>query len=188
MLMEGSMKSFVIDGSERSVQDIVSKLKFISKIKEGEKVDVQSLTLCESGLGTSLYRTFVARGESRENALEFIRSIILEGFNLASKYLKKPEKFLKDIGKMIIDALHESRAGLVNLTKTYQADRMYVSKVETLMSTLETKTCDLQRQLLQKNPPPKPIRSPLKEPKPEVPSDKLFTGDNKVPSRPSRRY
>ena len=33
------LNNFVKDGSDRSVQDIVSRLKFISKIKEGELDD-----------------------------------------------------------------------------------------------------------------------------------------------------
>jgi len=141
------MKSFVVDGSERSVQDIISKLKFIAKIQDGEKLDVCSLTLHKDTLGTSLYRTIVARDESRDRALEFIRCVIGEAFDLASKYRRKEESFFKKIGEMIILALKESRAGLLNLTKTYELDRMFVSKLETLMVTLDTKTEDLQNRL-----------------------------------------
>lgn len=148
------MKSFVIDGSERSVQDTVSKLKFIGKIKEGEKLDVQSLTLCSESVGTSLYRTFLARNESRGNALEFIRGVVGEAFELATKYLRKKDHFFKDVGQMIIESLHESKSGLSNLAKTYEDDKMFVSKLETLMNTLETKTADLQRQLLLETKPP----------------------------------
>ncbi len=145
--MEVSTKSFAVDGSERSVQDIVSKLKFISKIREGEKLDVKSLTLGE-GFKDSVYRTFVARNESRYTTLEFIRMIVHEAFDLASKYLQKEEKFFKDIGKMVITSLNECKSGLLNLIKTYSEDRMYISRLETLMTTLETKTIDLQRQIL----------------------------------------
>lgn len=152
--MDGTTKSFAIDGSERSVQDIVSKLRFISKIREGEKLDVSSLTLGE-GLRTSLYRTVIARSESRDTTLEFIREVVHEAFNLASKYLRKEETFFKDIGQMVITSLHECKSGLLNLIKTYAEDRMFISKLETLMKTLETKTMDLQRQLLEMEAPKK---------------------------------
>jgi len=187
--MDGTMKSFVIDGSERSVQDIVSKLKFISKIREGQKLDVQSLTLCEDGMGTALYRTLVARGESRENALEFVRGVIGEAFELATKYLHKPEKFFKDIGQMIIIALHESKAGLAHLAKTYEHDHMFISKLETLTKTLETKTLDLQRQLdvparsVAHIPGPPSARSVSLEP-----GDSLSKGKEKMVTRSMRKY
>ena len=69
------LNNFVKDGGERSVQDIVSKLKFISKIKEGELVDVHSLTVMEAGVPTSIYRTFFTRSESRKITLDFLRDI-----------------------------------------------------------------------------------------------------------------
>ena len=145
--MESSMKSFVIDGSERSVQDVVSRLKFISKIQEGEKIDVQSLVLCEPGTKTSLYRTLIARNESRERSLEFFRNTIGEAFELATKYLHRKEIFFKEIGGMIITALQECKIGLKNSTKTYADDKMFISKIDTLISTLNTKSRDLNRQL-----------------------------------------
>lgn len=142
-----TLKNFVIDGSERSVQDIVSKLKFISKIKEGDIIDVASLTLTPKNLGTSVYRTVIARGESRCAALEFFRQVIGEAFDLATRYISSDQLFFKEIGLMVINALKESKMGIVNHSKTYKEDDMYVSKVETLIETLDTKTSDLQRQI-----------------------------------------
>nr|QBK86401.1 MAG: uncharacterized protein LCMAC102_01960 [Marseillevirus LCMAC102] len=146
-MTETTLKSFVIDGSERSVQDIVSKLKFMSKIKEGEIVDVQSLTLMEKGWGTSAYRTLVARGESRKATLEFFRIVIGEAFDLASRYLKRDGQFFHDIGSMIVVALQEAKSGLANHSKTYKDDRMHMSKIETLVQTLDTRSIDLTRQI-----------------------------------------
>lgn len=151
-MSDDSLKSFVIDGSERSVQDIVSKLKFISKIKEGEIMDVQTHSLTEWSIGTSVYRTFIARGESRKSALEFFRSVIGEAFDLATKYLSSSEKFFQDIGMMIVIALQESKAGITNHAKTYSSDRFHVSKVETLIKTLDTKADDLTRKMLKIQP------------------------------------
>jgi len=145
--MEGTLKSFIIDGSETSVQNIVSKLKFLAKYPKNMKLDVATLTLQEDNLITSLYRTLIARSESRNQTLSFFAEIIGEGFDLASNYLKRDDCFCKDVGEMIITAIQESKAGLLNLAEKYKTDRMFVSKVETLMSTLDTKIKDLQRQV-----------------------------------------
>jgi len=143
-----TLKSFVIDGSERSVQDIVSKLKFISKIKEGEIVDVTSLSLMEKGWSTSAYRTLVTRNESRKATLEFFRQVIGEAFDLAGRYLASKEVFFQEIGAIIVSALQECKAGISNHAKTYRDDRMHVSKIETLVKTLDTKSTDLQRRIV----------------------------------------
>lgn len=145
--MGSQLKSFVIDGSEHSVQSTISKLKFISKIKEGEKIDVSTLTLCDSSWLSSLYRTLLRRGESREATLIFIRGVIGEAFDLAYIYLCKEERFYRDIGKTIIISLQESKSGLLKLTNSYSDDRMFVSKIEALISTLDTKIKDLERQV-----------------------------------------
>ena len=142
--MDDTLKKFVIDGGERSVQDIVSKLLFISKIREGEKINISRLTLCQDNWSTKVYRTLGR--ESRCSTLEFIREVFGEAFDLSSKYLNTDNKFYRDIGTMILTNLQKSKAGLTNLTKTYAEDRMFISKIETLTSTLETKYDDILRQ------------------------------------------
>lgn len=145
--MGSQLKSFVIDGSEHSVQSVISKLKFISKIKEGEKIDVSTLTLCDNTWLSSLYRTLLRRGESREATLIFIRGVLGEAFDLAYNYLCREERFYKDIGKTIIISLQESKSGLSQLANSYLDDRMFISKIEALISTLDTKIKDLERQI-----------------------------------------
>lgn len=146
-----SVKNFVTDGSERSVQDIVSKLKFIAKIKEGEKVDVQSLIIVDAEQWSSrIYRTLIARGESREATLEFVRNVIGEAFDLAIRYLTRGQEFFRQIGDMIVQSLQESKQGLLNLTKTYRDDRMYTSRIDTLVTTIDTKTSDIQHHLIER--------------------------------------
>ena len=44
-----------------------------------------------------------------------------------------------------------SIAVLLNLTKTYKDDRMFVAQLETLMGTLDTKAKNLQRRLGKSN-------------------------------------
>ena len=138
------LNNFVKDGSERSVQDIVSRLKFISKIKEGELVDVHSSTIMELGWTASIYRTFFTRNESRKITLDFFRQTISNAFDMITLYLNMKDMFYKHIGLMIFEALQESKSGICNHGKTYKKDRMYMSQIETLLLTLDTELAEFQ--------------------------------------------
>jgi hypothetical protein len=142
-----SIRTFITDGSEHSTQNIISKLKFISKIKEGEKVDIQSCQVVDAEYWPSrIYRTVLARGESRNTTLDFIKMTIGEAFELCSKYFKIDQDFYQQIANTIAKSIQESKAGLKNLSKTYKDDRLFVSKVEALLTTLDTEIEDMMKQ------------------------------------------
>lgn len=143
----------MVDGSDRSAQDIVSKLKFIAQIKEGEKIDVQSLKVVPDHWISKLYRTLVARGESREATLEFIRGVVGEAFDLISEYLPRDQGFFQQIGYLIVQSLQDAKVGLVNLGQTYHEDRMFFARLDTLIETINTKTEDINRQFTMDNYP-----------------------------------
>lgn len=133
------LHDFLSMGGEKMTQEIISKLIFISKIKENEVVDVSHLSVQDVGWITSLYRTFIARGESRETTLEFITGITHEAIEQANLYIHGDEHFIRQVGDMILGALEEAKNGINNLKKTYQSDRLFVSKIETLLKTLDIK-------------------------------------------------
>ena len=144
-MSDGVLKNFATDENERSIQDILAKLKFISKIKQDEKMDISSMTLSPNNWPTSLYRTILARGESKEKTLEFIRNVVGDAFDMSLRYLKMKDNFFRDIGFLIIKSLVECKPGIDNLNKTYSDDRMFVSKVEALVQILDTKISNLNR-------------------------------------------
>jgi hypothetical protein len=143
MAVDLSMKTFVIDGGQHSVQDIISKLKFISTIKPGEKIDVATLSVQPDTIIGRLYRTILARGESRTATLEFIRQTLGEAFDMISLYINHEDAFSRQVGMMIVSALSVAKAGIMGLTETYKDDRMFVSRVEILVGTLEAKIANI---------------------------------------------
>lgn len=125
-------------------QDIIGKLKFIGKIKEGEIIDVQSLTLHPSGWITSVYRTIknlFTKVESRDITLEFVNEALEEGLELANLYYSScgDESFHKRIGNLLVQSLQESRKGISNLKSTYGNDAMYTARIEAMLSMLDAK-------------------------------------------------
>jgi hypothetical protein len=138
-------KNFVIDGSENSIQNIINRLKFISKIQSEEIVDVQSLTLSEKSIKTSLYRTFLARNESRQLTLEFFQKTIKEAFDRACFCFQNKDWFYKKMGTMITKSLGETLSGLENVKKTYESDRLFTSSIDTLVETIKIKIQYLEK-------------------------------------------
>jgi len=139
-------KSFIIDGSERSVQDTISKLRFISKIEEGDVVDVHSLTLSKISYITSVYRTVVARDESRERTLDFFRRTLHDAFELTEACMKERKdrpQFFDDMTNLILLSIKESKTGILNHCKTYGNDRMHTSKIEAFLMSVSARLKDL---------------------------------------------
>jgi len=124
------------DAGDYPFFETVSNLKFISKIREGEKVDVQSRQLCSNDWTTSMYRTFVSRKESRSFTFEYLRTVVEEAIKMIKNFMHDDSK--SNMAIVIIDSLKESKVGFTNLKKTYCDDRMFASKIETLLSSIET--------------------------------------------------
>jgi hypothetical protein len=127
------------DGGQHSVQDVLSKLKFISTIKPGEKIDVASLSVQPNTLMARLYRSVLARGESRVATLEFIQQTLDRAFAFVINYEddEGPAAPTSTLRRMLLEAISGSKAGIMSLAQTYKDDRMYVSRVETLVQTLD---------------------------------------------------
>lgn len=125
--------------SEHTVSDIVSKLLFISKIKEGDVLSVDSLQLMQPGFYTSLYRTIFSASENRESAFEFFKRIIDDALKLVIKYKKKQNPSADEISKQIIESIEKSIIGIKNHGATYKTDIMYLSKIESMIMYIERK-------------------------------------------------
>lgn len=142
---ETILKNYISDGSDRKVQECISKLKFISRIQEGEILDTKSLTLQEWDWSVSAYRTFIDRKQSRATSLEFYQTVINEAFSICINYLDNPPgHFLHSVALSILKELESVTPGLQAHSKTYASDGSHVSKVETLIETTQNKISNIQ--------------------------------------------
>ena len=128
---------------EQSAQDVISRLKFISTIKPGEKIDVASLSVQSDTVLGRLYRTVLARGESRSATLEFVRQTLGEAFELAQSQAAAEDAYARRLGAMVFAAIVAAKTGIAGLSETYKDDRMFVSRVETLVGTLDAKIAEV---------------------------------------------
>jgi len=83
-----------------SNQEIISRLKFIGRIKKGEKINTRHMYVQPDGLGTSFSRTFVYQ-DNRGNALNFVQMNAIVGLtNLKFTYINDV-KFCCDMDTLL---------------------------------------------------------------------------------------
>ena len=140
------MDSFPADENEQTVQDVISKLGFIATVRPNEKIDIATLSIQPDSILSRAYRTLIARNESRDATLRFLRHILDEAFNLANMYLNRDSQFDRTIGQMIVEKLVSSKRGIESLKETYKDDRMFVSRITTLIETLNAKIINLPQE------------------------------------------
>lgn len=125
-----------------SHKDILSKLKFISKIQEGEKINVKHLYVQQDGFLTKLSRTFYNL-DNRCNTLNFIENTINRSFEIISLYIISDKLSDRKISYIIVKDLENAKAGISNLMKTYINDNMFISRMETLLDNINSKTFEI---------------------------------------------
>lgn len=126
------------------IQELVSRLKFISKIQPNQIVDLKSFSVMEPCISTSLYRTCIRLGsENRDDVLLFFIHTVNKSFDLAFEFTKMDDSYKKSLAKMIISSLDKSMVGILNYKKTYSKDIMYCSKIEAFIETFHVKYSNL---------------------------------------------
>lgn len=119
--------------------EIISRLKFISKIQKGEKINTRSTnpTIQQEGLVTTISRTVFI--DSRENTLSFLNSTIKRSFELLSLYARGETLFDRTLTANLHEDLHSCLTGLDNIKTTYSADIMFCCKIDTLIQDIEAR-------------------------------------------------
>ncbi len=140
-------KIFTLTGNDRPIEEIITKLKFISKIKPNEKINVRSLFVRDNNnTYQRVLRTFALVGESKDETLTFIKSVINEAVDLIYVYKADSEDvFKQDIAILLVSNLESSKTGMKSLMETYASDTLFVSKIEAVISTLDARIHSLSK-------------------------------------------
>jgi hypothetical protein len=129
--------------SDRDVQDVVSKLRFISKIRKGEKINISTLTLVEDTWVNNFCRSLSSE-DSRGKTLEFIKDVSSRALGYAVDFILNGDKFKRTLGLMILEDIKSMHSGIDGLVGTYGADRMFVAKIEAFQNLLNAKIVDIE--------------------------------------------
>ena len=119
-------------------QEIISKLKFIGKLKKGEKVNTRHMYVQPDGLSTTLSRTFLYQ-DNRGNVLTFAQDTISRSFELLITFERSTSKADKVFYQLLIKDLQNSIEGLANLKTTYIADTKFCCDVDTLLEEIQAR-------------------------------------------------
>lgn len=140
----------IFKGTEYSNQmdtnkEIISRLKFISKINKGEKINVRSAYpfIQADDIVTKLSRTFYHK-DNRANALVFIRNTVYRSFEILDLCYGSSKDSNKVMCLNIIKDLKSAEQGINNLKDTYLTDTMFCCDLDTIMQEIEVKLTKLK--------------------------------------------
>jgi len=133
-------QNFSLTGNDRPIEEIITKLKFLSKIRAGEKLNVKAMFVRDnSSVYQRFLRTLALEGESKDETLTFIKTIINEAVDLICVYRRNSNAFNQNIAALIIENLESAKEGLCSLSETYAYDNLFVSRIEAVMATLDAR-------------------------------------------------
>ncbi len=118
--------------------EIISRLKFIAKINPGEKISVKGMYVQPDGILTTISRSLITH-DSRENTMNFLNTAIKKGFDILSTYSESKSPFDRQMFMNVLTDLRAAKTGLANLRQTYDTDRMFCCKLDTLEQEIDAK-------------------------------------------------
>lgn len=139
MQINQDIENFITDERESSWENVIGNLKFIGSVREGMKIDVQSMQTMNNDYWTKAWRTVLSRGESRKGALKFIKDVIARALQLCSNYIDSDDVFFQGLGKTVGVEIQDALCGVQALCKTYADDAAYVAKLNALIILVDAK-------------------------------------------------
>ena len=125
-----------------SNKEIMSRLKFIGKIKENEKINVKNMFVQPVGIKTSISRTI--NRDNRAETLQFFQETIDRALELILLYSKSPSPSERKICSNMIKDLKQSKPGLLNSRTTYMYDIKYCCDIDTLIQEINAKLIEIE--------------------------------------------
>lgn len=123
-------------------RDTITKLKFISTLQSGEKIDVKNLRVETNTILTPIKRMLF--GESRDTTITFLNSTIERSFEIIQAYCYSDKKSEQIFCSNIILDLAKCIEGLQNLQKTYKEDNLFVCNIDTIIENIKGKLIELK--------------------------------------------
>ena len=126
-----------------SRQDIITKLKFLSRVSKGQRINVKEMILQDESWLTTASRT-VWNIDNRNNTMTFIQNTITSAFNMISLLLRSEAVGDRQICKTIVGDIIASKKGIRNLKRTYTDDTYFCCGVDTYIQMIDAHMTDLK--------------------------------------------
>lgn len=125
-------------------REVIKKLKFISKIEPGERINVNNVSTASNNWFTSIYRSIFK--ESRTKTFQFLNDIIDRSFELISLYQDSGKTSDRITCSQILEDINASVIGLRNLQTTYADDRNFSCDIDTLIGSVFARLAEIYEQ------------------------------------------
>jgi len=126
-----------------SSEELISKLKFLSKIQKGEKMNVGGMFMQLDCFKTTVSRT-IWNVDSRQNTLTFIEKVLNNSTELIELFLNSSQHAQYVMASNIMKDLESSKNGIRNLKITYNNDVMFCSKIDTFIQWVDAKLIEIR--------------------------------------------
>lgn len=122
-----------------SDSETISRLKFIGRLKKGERIDVSNVGVLRPSIFTSIYRTFINR-DSRRNTLHFVRDTVISAFVILDclDSLDEHKSELDSLRNLLTD-IRSALTGIQSIKCTYSTDSKFCCDLETVEQMIITR-------------------------------------------------
>jgi hypothetical protein len=128
-------------------QEIVSRLKFIGKMKKGEKINTHHMYVQPEGLMTTIKRTFWIN-DNRFNALTFIKETISRVFELLLTLQRSEKDGDNILASNLIYDIRAAKVGLSNIKATYIDDTKFCCDIDTILEYINARLFKFSEHIL----------------------------------------
>ena len=139
------MSTTVTNSIPTTLNDLLVKLKILSMIERGKKINMGTMTFTDSAswmgaIGRSL------TGEGRKGLMVHLSQIVQQAINAINEYQNT------EFCGLIVNQLAQAKIGIQNLTTTYQSDPNVVAQIDVCVSNIDLQL-EKNRSLLEGHQP-----------------------------------
>lgn len=129
--------------SNNTFAELLSNLKFLSKIKQDQKINMRDMFIQDNNWATSLSRT-IYNVDNRKNTLHFIQGLIRNSFSTCKNLIKSDNQSDYTMAQSLLKAILTSRIGIANLKYTYQDDIHFACILDTIIENINVEITEFR--------------------------------------------
>uniref|UniRef100_A0A6C0KDT4 Uncharacterized protein n=1 Tax=viral metagenome TaxID=1070528 RepID=A0A6C0KDT4_9ZZZZ len=123
--------------------DIIPKLKFISRLNKGDKINVKNMYIQSNNFYNWINRSFF-NIDDRANTLMFVHTTVKRGFDLLLHHIDSTNPFDIILCQNLYNDLKNTQVGFSNLRETYIEDVMFSCKIDALVEETAAKLAEIE--------------------------------------------
>lgn len=145
------MSNNVTNSIPATLNDLLVKLKILSMIERGKKINTGTMTFTDSSSWVGAFSRSLT-GEGRKGLMVHLNQIVQQAINAINEYQNT------EFCALVVNHLAQAKIGIQNLTTTYQSDPNVVAQIEVCVSNIDLQL-EKNRGLLEGHQPSQKIIS-----------------------------